>query len=110
MISLLICILVGHIMLVWLHAKRIALRDVRIAELECQREADIEEAEATYATMRAEIEVLRCGDLVQFIDGELDPARAAAYRLHLGVCTTCPGDLKGHMQLDAKLAALARPR
>lgn len=56
MIALLAFILVGHLVLLRLHAKRVALRDARILELEGQREADLDETAATYEAMRREID------------------------------------------------------
>lgn len=43
-------------------------------------------------------------------EGELEPARADAFRVHLGTCESCQRDLEGHMQLDAQLSELAAAR
>lgn len=75
--------------------------DAAVAELEAltiARNADRSEWMTTYATMRAEIEALRCGDLGAFFDGELSPERADAFRLHLGTCSKCEAGLHGLMQ------------
>ena len=58
------------------------------------------EATVTFEAMRAEIEVLRCGDLVPFVDGELAPGRAEAYRIHLGGCEVCQREIGTHAQLS----------
>ncbi|HEY0712492.1 MAG TPA: zf-HC2 domain-containing protein, partial [Polyangia bacterium] len=42
-----------------------------------------------------------CSNLHPFIDGELDEADAAAFRQHLGVCATCPGELEAAVLADA---------
>lgn len=89
-------------------ALRFAIAEITL--LEGVRDGDCIEVATTYATMRLEIEALRCGDLVKFLDGELDPARADAFRFHLGTCESCQRDLEGHMQLDAKLSELAAAR
>lgn len=78
--------------------------------LAMQRLDDMDECACTYKAMRAELERLRCGDLVLFVDGELDPARAEAFRVHLATCETCQRDLESHMQLDARLSELAASR
>jgi hypothetical protein len=96
--------------LAWIDARRVALRDAMIARLDAAREADADEAAATYNALRLELETLRCGDLGPFFDDELPPERAEAFRLHLGTCETCQRDLEGHMQLDARLSALAESR
>jgi hypothetical protein len=62
------------------------------------------EATITFEAMAAEIEALRCGDLVAFSDGELAPDRADAFRLHLGACTKCGAGLHGLMQEGAAIA------
>lgn len=66
--------------------------------IEARHAADLAEAAAIYAAMRAEIEALRCGDLDAFHDGELSPARAEAFREHLGRCERCAAGLDGLLQ------------
>lgn len=80
-------------------ALRRRLRSLR-ARVEDQREADLDEAAATYATMRAELEALRCNDLDAFHDGELEPARRAAFERHLGTCAECEAGLQDLMYVD----------
>lgn len=117
--------------LAWIDGRRIALRDAEIARLDTAREADADEAAATYQAAldlceylggeidrlrilsvrrQDEIEALRCGDLVAFADGELAPDRAAAFRVHLGSCEACQAGLRDLVELDAKIAQLAVPR
>ncbi len=73
--------------------------------LEHQREADLDEAAATYATMRAEIEALRCYDVDAFHDGELSTERADAFRLHLGTCVACESALHDRMQVSTMVSS-----
>jgi len=47
-----------------------------------------------------------CADLVDFVDGELAPDRADAFREHLRTCATCPAALLEAMQLNARLSTL----
>ncbi len=47
-----------------------------------------------------------CSDLVPFADGELEPARADAFRRHLRACATCQAELVVAMQLSARLSML----
>lgn len=110
MIALLAFILVGHLVLLRLHAKRVALRDARILELEGQREADLDETAATYEAMRREIDALRCGDVADFHEGELSPDRRAAFQAHLPTCRDCRDTLGGFMRLDAMFATATDPR
>lgn len=56
------------------------------------------------AELEVEVEVLRCGDLVAFTDGELDPDRAEAFRRHLGRCQPCAGTLPEAMALSSRLS------
>lgn len=44
-----------------------------------------------------------CDDLVAFADGELEPVRAHAFRLHLMDCDACRVGLIQAMQLGARL-------
>ena len=81
------------------HADGTACLECEVRMLRSSREADLAEAAATYEAMRAEIEALRCGDLVAFVDGELEPGRADAFRLHLGGCAICQLEIEGHAQL-----------
>lgn len=87
-------------------ALRTRIRNLR-ARNEHERAADLDEQSATYATMRAQIEALRCGDLDAFHDGELSPERAAAFRLHLATCAACEAGLLSLMRLDVNLAGMA---
>lgn len=50
---------------------------------------------------------VQCDQLGPFVDGELDGARAAAFRRHLIVCARCQAEMHGLMQLSA-LAERAR--
>lgn len=74
-------------------ALRARIRSQR-ARHEVEREADLDEAATTYAAMAAEIEVLRCGDVGAFHDGELSPERAAAFRDHLMRCASCQREVE----------------
>lgn len=56
------------------------------------------------------VEVLRCGDLVTFADGELPEDRAVAFRDHLGRCAACRRDLEDSVEMDARLSELAKSR
>lgn len=47
-----------------------------------------------------------CRDLVAFVDGELEPERAEAFRSHLGSCEACRKGLVEAMQLSVRLGAL----
>jgi hypothetical protein len=49
----------------------------------------------------------RCGDLILFADGELEPARAAAFRSHLASCEACRARLLEEMQASANLGGLS---
>jgi tetratricopeptide (TPR) repeat protein len=49
-----------------------------------------------------------CSDLVLFVDGELEPERADAFRAHLHTCVHCRAELVSDMQVTAHLATLAR--
>lgn len=50
---------------------------------------------------------VRCDQLGPFVDGELAPGEAAAFRRHLLVCARCQQEMHGLMQLSA-LAEVAR--
>lgn len=63
--------------------------------------ADHAEAVTTCEAMRTEIEILRCGDLGDYFDSELSPARRAAFAQHLATCERCASELHGIAQLDA---------
>ena len=52
---------------------------------------------------------VRCEQLGAFVDGELGPEDAAAFRRHLLVCARCQQEMHGLMQLSA-LAEQARVR
>ena len=52
---------------------------------------------------------MRCEQLGAFVDGELAPDEAAAFRKHLVVCARCQQEMHGLMQLSA-LAEQARER
>ena len=69
------------------------------------RNADRTEWMTTYATMRAEIEALRCGDLDAFHDGELAPDRAERFRTHLATCEACQAGLQDLVVLAAIASA-----
>jgi len=45
-----------------------------------------------------------CDDLPEFADGELDAARAAAFRDHLRTCDACQLGLIETVQLAARLS------
>jgi hypothetical protein len=62
------------------------------------------------ATLEAEVERLRCGDLAAFGDGDLEESRAAAFRDHLARCADCQKGLHAWAQLEARLSELAPPR
>ncbi|MBC7977345.1 MAG: zf-HC2 domain-containing protein, partial [Myxococcales bacterium] len=47
-----------------------------------------------------------CSDLVPFADGELEPARADAFRRHLRTCAACQAELVEAMQMSARLGML----
>lgn len=68
------------------------------------------ELAARVAELEVLVEVLRCGDLAAFADGELAPDRAVAFREHLGRCVECQSGLERDMQIDALLTAAAVPR
>lgn len=52
----------------------------------------------------------QCHDLVRFADGELEPARADAFRAHLTTCEGCQDGLVVAMQLGAQLSTLLPSR
>lgn len=89
------------IVLALIDGRRVALRDAELDRLEAAREADADEAALTYNALVAELEVLRCYDLDAFHDGELTPARAAAFRPHLVTCAACRSGLKDLMIIGA---------
>src|SRR5262245_39953713 len=47
-----------------------------------------------------------CVDLIGFVDGELEPERAAAFRDHLSRCAWCQGQLVEALQLSTRLGSL----
>lgn len=47
-----------------------------------------------------------CSDLVAFADGELEPDRAEAFRVHLQTCERCQTELIPAIQLSTHLAVL----
>lgn len=49
-----------------------------------------------------------CDDLIAFADGELDPERAAAFRIHLRTCEACQSALIEAVQLSARLSELTQ--
>lgn len=109
-VALAILAMVSSLVLARLAERRIALRDERIRALEAEREADIDEAAATYAEMRAEIDRLRfCENVGLFVDGELASARTEAFQLHLATCETCQRESLAHIQLSARLSGLGDP-
>lgn len=65
-------------------------RETELEALTAAMDADRAETMATYETMRAEIEALRCG--------------------HLAHCVECQRDGVGHAQLDAVPSQMAAPR
>lgn len=69
----------------------------------------LEAARDEIARLRAEVETLRCYDLVPYIDGELDSARTEAFQLHLATCETCQRESLAHIQLSARLSGLGDP-
>jgi len=44
---------------------------------------------------------VQCEQLGAFVDGELDPAAAAAFRRHLAECARCQEEMHGLLQLEA---------
>ena len=74
------------------------------------RNSDRTEWMTTYATMHAELEALRCGDLDAFHDGELDDGRRAAFQLHLGACEACQAGLESRMQFAVRFDEPEPPR
>ena len=44
---------------------------------------------------------VQCEQLGAFVDGELDPAAAAAFRSHLVQCARCQEEMHGLLQLEA---------
>lgn len=56
------------------------------------------------AELAAEVEVLRCGDLVAFVDNELDAPRAEAFRVHLGTCASCQRAFPGALALAERIS------
>jgi len=95
--------------------RRVALRDAEISRLDAEREADVAEAAATYEAASADlrearaeivqlhllVDELRCGNLGAFVDDELSPERAEAFRGHLAVCERCQAAHLGLLQQDA---------
>ena len=51
----------------------------------------------------------RCDDLIEFVDGELDPERAAGFRTHLTTCESCRACLVEALQLTVRLSTLTPP-
>jgi cellulose synthase operon protein C len=47
-----------------------------------------------------------CSDLIHFADGELEPERAHAFRIHLLTCESCRIGLVEALQLDVRLVEL----
>jgi anti-sigma factor RsiW len=47
-----------------------------------------------------------CDDLVGFIDGELEPERAEAFREHLRSCADCQSGLAETLQMSVRLSEL----
>lgn len=76
------------IVLALIDGRRLALRDAELDRLEAN-------------ALVAELEALRCGDLVAFYDGELAPARAVAFRAHLATCSVCEAGLQDLMIIGA---------
>lgn len=70
-----------------------------INALAVARNQDRTEWMTTYATMRAEIEILRCGDVDAYFHGELSPERRAAFEPHLGRCATCQSEIDALLQV-----------
>jgi phage shock protein A len=66
------------------------------------------ELERRIQALGREVEALRCGDLMRFHDGELDPSRAERFREHLGRCEACQKGLVDHAQLHAQLSDTAK--
>jgi hypothetical protein len=64
---------------------------------------------ARVAELEALVETLRCGDLGAFHDGELETARADAFRAHLAGCERCGRELLELMQVVA-IASTPTPR
>lgn len=95
-------------------------RDERIADLESQllvagEHRDTYQGRARTLGNEASrlselVEVLRCGDLSAYSDGELEEDRAAAFRDHLRRCADCQDGLRQNAALDARIADLARAR
>jgi hypothetical protein len=81
-----------------------------IEALTIARNTDRTEWIATYDTMRAEIEALRCGDLGAYFDGELSSERRDAFDRHLATCKTCAEGLLGLMQQSAIVSDVVERR
>jgi anti-sigma factor RsiW len=47
-----------------------------------------------------------CADLTLFVDGELGPAAAAAFRIHLADCAACRANMIEALRLSAQLSTL----
>src|ERR1041384_6995732 len=50
-----------------------------------------------------------CDNLISFVDGQLDPDDAEAFRAHLRTCEACPDNLIEEVQLSAHLSTLSPP-
>jgi anti-sigma factor RsiW len=59
------------------------------------------------STNRMAESTIPCDELIAFVDGELDPERAAAFRMHLRTCEACEEALVEAIQLTARLSELA---
>ncbi len=54
--------------------------------------------------LEAQVEILRCGDLIAFADGELEDARAEAFSAHLARCAACTDGLADVRRVDGVFA------
>jgi Putative zinc-finger len=60
------------------------------------------------AKLDAQVAELTCGDLLAFVDGELDEERTESFRLHLHTCVACQAELVNNAQLNARIATMAQ--
>ena len=86
---------------------RVQLADAKVAsqrELLDRIASDIGPERLTQLVAERQARRRICADRADFAAGELDPARAAAFRDHLGSCEKCPRELLGDVVLGARLS------